>query len=164
MVFSRVRFPAAHKAGGAIRRAAADKGERSMSAFEVSKTHIDVLVSAAMRFGTGSGWMYSSLGGETTPINLETADKFGQMLWDENARSVSYLHGGDVEEVEAYTFKRVDTTSIVQVLKAIDCLEYQSCEHDGWNDSEAQQFCHALRRRMIRALPGYDSAKWAIGD
>jgi hypothetical protein len=26
----------------------------------------------------------------------------------------------------------------VQVLKSCDCYEYQSCEHDGWEDSEAR--------------------------
>jgi len=49
------------------------------------------------------------------------------------------------------------------VLKAIACLEYQSCEHPGWLDSEARVFCQALRRVAITALPGYSAAQgWLI--
>lgn len=50
----------------------------------------------------------------------------------------------------------------VEILKAISCLEYQSCEHPGWDESEAKAFCDALREQMINALPGYDDAAWGI--
>ena len=48
--------------------------------------------------------------------------------------------------------------------KAIDCYEYQSCEHAGWPRSEARALCAALRHRLIGELPGYDAAPWGIED
>jgi hypothetical protein len=48
----------------------------------------------------------------------------------------------------------------VQVIKACDCYEYQSCEHDGWADSEACRFITSLRKGAAHALPGYDGADW----
>lgn len=54
--------------------------------------------------------------------------------------------------------------SPVATLKAIDCYEYQSCEHAGWKDSEAKRFCEALRDDMITRLPGYSEASWGISS
>lgn len=48
----------------------------------------------------------------------------------------------------------------VVVLKALDCYEYQACEDDGWQASEAKRLCDALRAKMIRRLPGYENAPW----
>lgn len=39
-------------------------------------------------------------------------------------------------------------------------LEYQSCEHPGWRESEAARFCDALRSHLIARLPGMDEAPW----
>ena len=50
----------------------------------------------------------------------------------------------------------------VLALKALDCLEYQCAEFDGWDDCEAYRFCQALRRHLISQLPGYDDAPWGI--
>lgn len=47
--------------------------------------------------------------------------------------------------------------------QAIASLEYQSCEHDGWVDSEARVFRQALRRVAITELPGDSAAEgWLI--
>jgi hypothetical protein len=50
----------------------------------------------------------------------------------------------------------------VQVLKAIRCYEYQSCEHAGWCTSEAKQFCLILTDYAVSQLPGYEVAAWEI--
>ncbi len=52
----------------------------------------------------------------------------------------------------------------VQVLKALECYEHQSCEHPGWESSSARAWCDSLRQQAIAHLPGYDAAAWAIGD
>jgi hypothetical protein len=53
--------------------------------------------------------------------------------------------------------------SKVQIIKAVRCLEYQSCEHPGWEESAA---CRLLRAIIgddaTRNLPGYDEAEWQI--
>lgn len=48
----------------------------------------------------------------------------------------------------------------VKVLKMAQCLNYQSCEVDGWRDTEAYGLIEAIKSAAIRALPGYDDAPW----
>jgi hypothetical protein len=44
----------------------------------------------------------------------------------------------------------------------LDCYEYQSCEHDGWDDSATKRFCNSLRHSLTASLPGYNAAPWAL--
>ena len=53
---------------------------------------------------------------------------------------------------------------VVEALKALDCYEYQSCEHPEWETSEAFEFCRAMRNLLIGCLPGYDAAQWEWDD
>lgn len=78
-------------------------------------------------------------------------------------RSVNYRYDEDDWE-PPYLFRPLPgTPDALVVLKAIDCLEYQSCEHPGWLDSEARVFYQALRRAAITELPGYSDAEgWPI--
>ncbi len=94
----------------------------------------------------------------------EEADRIGQMLMRENRLSVNHRYGeSQVEGIYAYGLRRPDgKVRQVVILKGLDAYEYQSCEHPGWETSEAFAFCQALRRRMIRRLPGYDQAPWEI--
>lgn len=52
--------------------------------------------------------------------------------------------------------------SPVEILKAIDCFDYQSCETGDWRETEAYAFCQSLRDDMIGRLPGYSDAAWSI--
>jgi hypothetical protein len=52
--------------------------------------------------------------------------------------------------------------STVVIAKQIAHYEYQSCEHEGWRDSEARAFCHALGDSLLRSLPGWEQAPWGI--
>lgn len=159
-----------------------------MSAFEVSNTHIDALVSAALQrdnYGTMT-WHYDAKDeipntqpGEMLPghedyltalnrtrreVTEDNAGTWGAALLAENRRSVNHRYNED--EFEAvYEFTAIrGTLNPVAILKAISCYEYQSCEHPGWEASEAHAFCEALRSRMIRKLPGYGEAAWEITD
>lgn len=141
-----------------------------MSAFIVSAGHIDYLVSAAI----AANIPYGGVRWEDARIELGNADAVGAALWRENVASVAYRYadsahaglpgpiGGD--DPDAYTLHQYVTLAPVQVLKAIDCYVYQSCEHPAWSDSEARRFCDALRRGVIGRLPGYDDAEWEIDD
>ena len=85
------------------------------------------------------------------------------MLLKENYRSVNhrYDEGPTAEIQDPYVFSRLLVRiDPVAVLRAISVLEYQSCEHPGWEGSEAQAFCRALQGRAISHLPGYDEADW----
>jgi len=97
------------------------------------------------------------------------------MLLDENVRSVSYRYSNtpitnlpgktDAEYLLPFVFHPIlRVPKPVEILKMLDCYEYQSCEHPGWEHSEAKVFCNALRHRAIRLLPGYDEAPWEWTD
>ena len=149
-----------------------------MSAFVVSETHIDYMIRAALRLHynhSPMSWIWNAdratgnYERETLPRGDHAAElRVGQMLWDTNRESVNYRYDDATEGPEytgrpAASMQALEIES-VQALKAIACYEYQSCEHDEWEGSEARAFCVALRRRAIDALPGYDDAAWDIPE
>ena len=112
---------------------------QTMSAYVVEKELIDKLVSAAIDAGF---------------FGEDKATAKGQMLWRENVVSVAYRYNlatrdpAELAEyngdVEAYTFQ-FRAYEDEDIDKGIDCLDYQSCEHDGWETSEAHAFLGDLR-------------------
>jgi len=52
----------------------------------------------------------------------------------------------------------------VEVLKSCDCYEYQSCEHSGWRNSQANAFVTCLRSCAIDKLAGYEEAPWGAPE
>ena len=108
---------------------------------------------------TRSAVVWSEIGRTAT---TETASEVGRMLWLENHASVAYRYPGGGELpgpypmpiLSDYEWRRTRLLPATVVLKAIGCLEYQSCEHPGWEASEAFRFCDGLRRAMIHRLPG----------
>ena len=160
-----------------------------MSAFMVDDTHIDVLISAALvRVSCGETlrWYHDqreeiphTAPGEALPshedyiaslertrreVTEDNAGTWGATLVAENRKSVNHRYEEDEWE-EPYVFTQyAGTFNAVAILAAISCYEYQSCEHPEWKTSEAHDFCEALRRKMIRMLPGYDKAPWEVTD
>ena len=154
-----------------------------MSAWIVSKEHIDAMVSAALvcaQENRSSFRWYDADGNhshELTYTDTEKATKVGAMLWAENLASINARYTDTIDHPENcpgpvgfngvssvanYTLKRTPRIPPVAILKAISCYEYQSCEHAGWKTSQAYQFCASLRDHMISMLPGYDEAPWGL--
>ncbi len=52
----------------------------------------------------------------------------------------------------------------VEIIKACDCYDYQSCETPDWKDTEAYAIMQMLRKRAIYSLPGYEEAAWEIRE
>lgn len=148
-----------------------------MSAFLVDRAHIDLLVDVI--FKGPSGVAVSPATAWSLPLylpdDLKTERAVGRELWLENLRSIEarypdVLDGGLMpgpagitrEEIEQYTFGRYPyRLTIVEALNAISCLEYQSCEHAGWETSRAKcQILEPLRYELIHRLPGMSSAPW----
>lgn len=96
------------------------------------------------------------------------------MLWRENIKSVSHRYPHEssatlpgprdcefvITESDFGCVLLWDHFDPAQVLKACDCFEYQSCEHDEWESSEAHAFIQSLRSSAWHALPEYDGAEW----
>ena len=110
-----------------------------MSAWIVPKEHIDICVTAIMR----------------TPQNAakftdEDKDSIGQVLWEECWNSIAdrYSHYPDGErpgpigftydEIAGYRYREPQfEITAGEALGALGCYSYQSCEHNGWEDSLA---------------------------
>lgn len=159
-----------------------------MSAFVVSKTHIDAMVTAGLRLalpGTPLRWLWPSISTEDEgayavgepwgpdsvrlvrerrhELTRETAERVGAMLWAENVRSVNHRYEEDHwEEVYQFDELGLDVDPRV-VIGAVSCYAYQSCEHPEWESSEAHAFCRALERAAVSKLCAADNT-WEITD
>lgn len=161
-----------------------------MSAFVVDEMHIHVMVNAGLAYpmhgdklrwlvreltdeekvqsytrgepwGPGATAIYGQLRRELTS---KTAGFVGAMLWAENVRSVNHRYSEEEWE-QPYQFKTLrGVPNPLAVLKAIACYEYQSCEHEDWEESESYRFCQSLRKAAINKLPGYDEMPWEIDE
>lgn len=135
-----------------------------MSAFIVSEDHIDALI----EFGKAHlVQLWFRPNGEEMGIEYDfrvTPDRneLGSALINENLKSFNYRYRDDVP-VTHYVSK---TTSRlydpVQILKALSCWEYQSCEHPDFRSSLGFAVMEALRKEAINHLEGYEAAMWEI--
>jgi hypothetical protein len=139
-----------------------------MSAYEVTDTHINALVSAALFAPRGAlSWYWDRQNGgpvQSRRIDCENAGDVATMLRRENAISVAYRYrGGAAAVVRDHHLRYLPKPySPVAVLKAVQGYAYQACEHPGWRDSEAFAFCEYLTTEYIMQLPGYEDAAWAV--
>ncbi len=153
-----------------------------MSAYIVDKAHILFLVNAAMsrRLNMAGGsfrWNAAEPGEPYFSASLacndyEKAANVANMLWRENIKSVSYRYPNESSATlpgpigENFDIKASDFHSSppeidhIQVIKSCDCLEYQSCEHEGWTKSESHAFLQSLRKQAWQHMDGYEEAAW----
>lgn len=139
-----------------------------MSAFMVSKSHIDAIVATALHGPTG---VYRSEWGCNPPF--PDANAVGEMLVKENLSSIHARYPDTLTNPEAtpgpidqywlreYRFTEpAHALQAIAAIKLLDCYEYQSCEHKEWETSDARKFCDHLRRKLVTYVPGYDEAAW----
>jgi hypothetical protein len=134
-----------------------------MSAFVLPHEHIHVLLWGALRAGRGRVcWHYDNPTrlGELTEGQ---ASAVGQMLVEANVASVNYLYNA-TDTAGTYRYQRPVHTdwSAVELLKALSCYEYQSCEAPGWENSSAHRLCRVIERELIASLPGWATGPWSI--
>jgi len=101
--------------------------------------------------------------------SLSDPQGLAELLFKANVRSVNYRYAHhEPQPEEGFVWKpaggQMPATleNLVKFLKALDCLEYQSCERNDWEESEAFKIIRELRGMAINSLPGYDSAPWGI--
>jgi hypothetical protein len=146
-----------------------------MSAFVVSPTHIDVLLSVALHGPTDGGdqldWSPPYLEEASARLSPRTASVLGAGLLAENIASVAHRYPdcaraelpgpAPMPSPEQYEFTDFGAClSIAEACSAIDCFEYQSCEHQEWEASASHSFCARLRASLTAALPGAADAPW----
>lgn len=161
-----------------------------MSCFVVSDEHIDSLIATAI-YGPTDTEEFNNLGRfhkitflpvvgprQRISLDLGNATELGRVLLEVNIAADRKRNGGGPNDdliVKAYRFPTSDVVpgrgkrlTVVQALKALQCLEYQ-CEQgfeSGDDASHLQEtvelFISDLRRNLIQVLPGYEEAKWQI--
>ncbi|MEV3965210.1 hypothetical protein AB0M34_30735 [Nocardia sp. NPDC050193] len=115
-----------------------------MSAFIVGNEHIDVLVNAIAQYRVAPE--------STGRIGYRA---LGQLLWDENVRSVDHRYRESTPGGRYVLHTTECDLDPLAVLKAIDCYEYQSCEHPEWEDSDAHTWVRRLREAIYTSAPRY---------
>jgi hypothetical protein len=128
-----------------------------MSAFIVSDYHINALVNwACLKTVT-----YYHDGEHHSIAQHPLAT--GIILAMQNTASVNARYG-DTDESD-YIYERfAPEITPLQVLKAVNCLTYQSCETRDWPMTQAFAICEAIKDEAIRSLPGYNEADWELHD
>lgn len=129
-----------------------------MSCWIVSPEHIDVLVSGLL------------LHRIITPQQVRAVRI---RLVEENAQSymTRYSHIPEcVEEALAFRAEQVEQrwrpilVTPPAMLKAVQCYQYQSCEHDTWAISGAREMLAKLADKLAAhdETPAYNAAPWGI--
>lgn len=155
-----------------------------MSAFICKSDHLKALAAFCVDHHGGRGCRSMNVdpkyfryqGGDPSVEGREPAEVasyYADLLYQENVRSVGTRYPRDsraelpgpistpehmtVSELELAQFQR-DRLPPVLILKMCDCLEYQSCETDDYQDTLAYRLLNAIRKAAIHQLPGYDDA------
>lgn len=125
-----------------------------MSAFQVSNKHIDAMVAARQLLKAGHFAVAPNL----------SDDEFGRLLIRENMASLAARYRDPIDEAEiaAYTYTPCRLPMVVALIKAVHCYQYQACEHEGWEKSDAAGYCREMLDGLSRQLPGYNDAPWGI--
>ncbi|MEA5456723.1 hypothetical protein SPF06_18525 [Sinomonas sp. JGH33] len=126
-----------------------------MSAWIVSQDHIDLMVTVALRIA------------EFNPRYVDVAaagDALGTDLWEENHRSVNHRYS-ESTPTPAYSWTPVADVEggaplvgahLVQILKAVHCYDYQTCEHPEWTSSKAFYVSRTIEQWAERQLGAMD--------
>jgi len=144
-----------------------------MSAYVVDRDLISFLASltVSQAFKRDRKFSYYYNGEWKGDGTLESAVAIGQILWDENIKSVLFLYRektrdkmpgpiGDDFVLTIHDIFFVLGVSHVEIFKACHCLEYQSCETAEWERSETHAIISAIKEHTARIMPGYNEAEW----
>lgn len=144
-----------------------------MSAYMVSKPHIDLLLSVAAFGPKDSRWDGGPRWGPDACLGFEQLAEIGQAMVDENLRSILSRYPdchdnleaipGPIEQYWAVPYaheERGIKLTPVEAIVAVRGYMYQACEHPEWPDSHVRQWCESLLLHLLSSLPGYGAAPW----
>lgn len=132
-----------------------------MSAWIVSKDHIDLLVSEGLRRRITCILDQNVHPFREVFLTEDNRDEFGQMLWDENRESVDFRYQEHTEP-DTYTFEWVNRVPSRVLMNAIHSYEYQSCEHNDWKTSASCYFVTQLMDDLLRECVTGPDLGWSF--
>lgn len=137
-----------------------------MSAFVVPNSHITVLAVFIVQRNLCPG---------------RSVQEIGEILLNENIESIRFRYPDDRENYMGFEIDERAAfirPTLVQIVKAANCLEYQSCEHDDYQQSEAYRMTKAVSALALHLLsiaekhlwsedtvynhPDYDRSAWVV--
>jgi len=148
-----------------------------MSAYVVCDSHISAILQAVF-----NATQRHSCGGFPNPWKVQGDEKAyhycafaleeyqsqANVLMLENLRSVNwrYRNSPHIEQQpmvgEVQLNLNAEPVTVLQALKLIDCLDYQSSESEDWDSTEAFKLLCKYRKILTPCLPGYDQCKWGM--
>ena len=106
-----------------------------------------------------------------TKGNMNNAPGHIQEIED-NTNSTMDFGDETKTNIGGYRYKTCDFNkciSLGQFFKALECLDYQSCEHPEWEDSDAKYIIDLMMQDVTRTMilgegmvQGYKDAKWGL--
>jgi hypothetical protein len=130
-----------------------------MSCHIVSNNHISAIIRFACINNLKAGWT-SNKGYAYEPGREQEAC---DLLYDANVRSVNARYKEDAPTVGCIYNSHARGLLPIEVIKAIQGLEYQCDEWEGFEDSKARYLLCDIAREAVSMLPGYEAARtWSI--
>lgn len=142
-----------------------------MSAYVVSDNHINELMRFIdSRFFLSMGYIQMLMPETLNLSGDKLFEAIGQELLKENYLSVNHrymVRMGRSKKDMAHAFNyypKLGNSKLrpVAILKLVKCLDYQSCEHEGWEESRAYKILECIKNNAIGQLEGYSEAPWGI--
>jgi len=138
-----------------------DPFRSTMSATVVSADALDLLVTAALRYGVLASRTRNAFSPTTAGVLQATPDDAGRVLLAQHlAAQHPTLAAPPPLSSELRCYQHVPVVHIepVHVLKAIHTYEAVAAASPGWDTSAAHTLTTALLRAAVKALPGYAEA------
>jgi hypothetical protein len=132
-----------------------------MSATVVSADALDLLVTAALRYGVLTSRTRNAFSPATAGVLQATPDDAGRVLLAQHLaaqRPTMAAPPSLSSELRCYQHVPVAHVDPVHVLKAIHTYEAVAAAGPGWDTSAAHTLTTALLRAAVKALPGYAEA------
>lgn len=138
-----------------------------MSCYIIDKKDMKKIVLAFRQFAAAQHTYKVRIPGDegySDLTEIETMSRVGQILVDQNYRSVNYRYDDRLEpevfEITGNDLKYTKRLTPVETLKALASYDYQSSETPDYEETAACKLANLIRHYAIESLPGYDEAKW----
>lgn len=137
-----------------------------MSAYIVDDKHINTLVRYFTSNIMGQG-LWCKINDNYNYLTPELAPELAKQLYKANLDSVNERYNENNKEVFEYDplniVQNPESYNVGEIAKAIDGLEYQSCEASDWEASEAKSNLNAMRKHLLSNSIEYEEANtWEI--
>lgn len=121
-----------------------------MSAFLHSDTHINTILCTALALGLTP----ITLDGVTYNFqDLDDRKLIGKLLRAENVRSVNKLYSEHEPLEDDYQYRPEPAVTALACFKAIDSLDYQSCETRDWRTTRECRLLELMQVQLAALVP-----------